>query len=319
MSAADRESASEAASPLARRLAAVIADDLRERQASPGDHLKAGDLAERFEVSRFPVREALVLLEGQGILESRPFKGFFVREVPKGPVNVTSTRDAEDALFLRISRDKLAGVMPDEFTESDLMRNYNASRREVRQALERLSQERWIRRRMGHGWRFAPLLTSPEALSQSYRLRMALEPAALLEPSFRIDAEAFESWRQTMKEVRQKHSSLSNAELLRIGSGFHEMLMACTRNPFFVDMLKRQNQLRVMIERHVPADHDHTLAQIDEHLEMLDRLQDGDSFGASTLMRRHLDVVGSRKVKSIAGGFSAAPRRRPTERASKRG
>ena len=97
--------------------------------------------------------------------------------------------------------DRLAGDVPDEFTESDLIRRYGLPRGEVRDSLERLAREGWVERRPGYGWSFAPLLTSPQALSDSYRLRMALEPAGLREPSFRVDSNAFDIWRAKMRDV----------------------------------------------------------------------------------------------------------------------
>lgn len=44
-----------------------------------GQSLRQADVAERFGVSRIPVREALSLLEGQGWLTSAPHKGVVVR------------------------------------------------------------------------------------------------------------------------------------------------------------------------------------------------------------------------------------------------
>ena len=36
-------------------------------------------------------------------------------------------------------------------------------------------------------WSFSPMLMTPESLEQTYRVRLALEPAALLEPTYRLD------------------------------------------------------------------------------------------------------------------------------------
>lgn len=45
---------------------------------APGLQLRQSDLAERFGISRVPVREALKLLAAEGIIEHDPNRGFFV-------------------------------------------------------------------------------------------------------------------------------------------------------------------------------------------------------------------------------------------------
>jgi DNA-binding GntR family transcriptional regulator len=60
----------------------VIADQLRELIArgtlAPGLQLRQMELAERFHASRVPIREALKLLSGEGMVEHDPNRGFFV-------------------------------------------------------------------------------------------------------------------------------------------------------------------------------------------------------------------------------------------------
>jgi DNA-binding GntR family transcriptional regulator len=59
-----------------------IADQLRELigrgTLPPGLQLRQMDLAETFKASRVPIREALKLLHGEGIVEHDPNRGFFV-------------------------------------------------------------------------------------------------------------------------------------------------------------------------------------------------------------------------------------------------
>lgn len=51
---------------------------IAEGSLHPGDRLNEAHLAERFGISRGPVREAAKELEGQGFLVSRPNQGFYV-------------------------------------------------------------------------------------------------------------------------------------------------------------------------------------------------------------------------------------------------
>ncbi len=60
---------------------------------SPGsDHLE-GELAEQLKISRTPVREALLVLEGQGLVTLRPRKGARIR-----PVSTTDMAEIYDVL-----------------------------------------------------------------------------------------------------------------------------------------------------------------------------------------------------------------------------
>jgi len=60
-----------------------VYDDLREAiiggEYAPGERLRAEALATRFGTSRTPVREALMLLEGDGLVEIEPRRGAVVR------------------------------------------------------------------------------------------------------------------------------------------------------------------------------------------------------------------------------------------------
>jgi len=56
-----------------------IRDAILDEVFKPGDWLPELDLAERFEVSRSPVREALLALEKEGTVTTEPYKGAIVK------------------------------------------------------------------------------------------------------------------------------------------------------------------------------------------------------------------------------------------------
>src|SRR5262249_38342898 len=64
---------------VAKRIRESILDEIFK----PGDHLGEGELAERFEVSRSPVREAFLALETEGTVIITPNKGAIVRPRPE--------------------------------------------------------------------------------------------------------------------------------------------------------------------------------------------------------------------------------------------
>jgi len=55
-----------------------ILDRVKRGEFAPGRRLSEEDLARRFEVSRAPVREALLRLEQLGVVERRPPRGYYV-------------------------------------------------------------------------------------------------------------------------------------------------------------------------------------------------------------------------------------------------
>jgi DNA-binding GntR family transcriptional regulator len=63
----------------------------------PGEHLTEAELAEKFEVSRSPVREALLALEKEGTIIMSPYKGAIVK--PLSPEEVLDIAELRLALI----------------------------------------------------------------------------------------------------------------------------------------------------------------------------------------------------------------------------
>ena len=61
------------------KLISQITQDISSGVLRPGDQLEEADLADRFQVSRTPIREAIRAMVSDGLLETRPRKGAFVR------------------------------------------------------------------------------------------------------------------------------------------------------------------------------------------------------------------------------------------------
>lgn len=62
----------------ATRLREALEDDIVDGRLLPGQRLDETELAERFHVSRTPIREALIQLAGSGMIELRPRRGAHV-------------------------------------------------------------------------------------------------------------------------------------------------------------------------------------------------------------------------------------------------
>jgi DNA-binding GntR family transcriptional regulator len=82
---------------------------------APGEHLREVDIAARFEVSRGPVREALLQLEQEGLIMLRRNRGAVVARLSRG--------DLEEVYSLRLALERLAVARAVRLgTEADLAR-----------------------------------------------------------------------------------------------------------------------------------------------------------------------------------------------------
>ena len=76
------------------QLYTALRDDILRGVHPPGAQLNESELSRLYKVSRSPLREALSKLAGEGLLESRPNKGIFVRKFTEKYINdVLNMRD----------------------------------------------------------------------------------------------------------------------------------------------------------------------------------------------------------------------------------
>lgn len=82
------------------QLAGLIENMILDGTFKVGSRLKEADLEEKFGTSRTPLREALRLLESQGLIETIPRKGSFVKKI--------DIREISDISEIRITLETLA-------------------------------------------------------------------------------------------------------------------------------------------------------------------------------------------------------------------
>jgi DNA-binding GntR family transcriptional regulator len=287
-------------SPLALRLADRIGDMIRDGRIPVGGHLNTLKLAEQFGVSRSPVRGALEVLADRRVIEQQHNRGFFVAAAPAAPAGQATAEEetlpeASDD-YQRLAEDWLADRIPAEVTEQFLRDRYGLTKAQLTDILLRAVREGWAERKTGYGWRFLPVAKTPESFEQIYRFRMLIEPAAMLEPTFRIDRGVLAELRRTQEAMLQSDiSALSAERLLHNGSVFHEELARMSGNPFFHRALVQVNRMRRLLEYRARVDRARLRVQCTEHLEILALLERGEIVEASYLMRRHLGGALSQK------------------------
>jgi len=280
------------------RLANQILIHARERGFGPGAWLSENGLAGVFGVSRTPIRAALSVLSTRGLLNAVPRRGYVlkraVRDQDLEPYADFAGED--DKLVRRMAADRYTGALADVVSETELMRRYGVARGSLARVLNRMVQDNVIERRSGNGWRFLPALDASQLHQDSYRFRLLIEPACVLEPTFRLD-------KARAQRLRQKHvalladglEKLNSFQFFELNAEFHEFIASCSRNRFLEQAVINQNRLRRFFSYIAVFGPERMRVSCSEHVAILDRLMAGERDHAATLLWRHL--LGSSRIR----------------------
>jgi len=285
-------------SELATRISKRLGQDILNGSIARGAHIGTQQVADRYQVSRTPVREALETLENTGILERIPNRGYFVAEnISSSTIREVEAQAVDDhEHYQRFAEDWLTNQLPENVTELHLRKRYSVTKSKINEMLARAAREGWAERKEGYGWRFLPVAKTAEAFDEIYRFRMAIEPAALLEPKFEINRKALQEHRQIQERMLETEIWTAQAErLIANGAQFHEDLIKMSHNPFFFSALERVNKMRRLMEYRTHVNHESFTVQCTEHLQLIDLLERGEIVEASYFMRRHLSGALKRK------------------------
>jgi len=279
-------------------LAAQIVELMQADGLQAGHHLPAQRIADRLRVSRSPVNDALAVLHKKGLLRREPNRGYFVAAPIERPAHVVVRElrlgrpDAATRAYHRIADDRLRGLLPEAFPAALLKTRYRLTQAELDSVLSRISSEGWAEKKPGYGWRFSPMLTTPDSLLQSYRMRLALEPAALLEPGYRLDPSVLAQCRAAELHLLEGGIDTDSPDQMHErGVRFHESIVEASGNPFFVDAMKRVNRVRRLLSYRSMQDRSRYREQCRQHLQILDFLEHERNEDASQAMREHLQAT----------------------------
>ena len=278
-----------------RSIASQIVELIQTEGIEAGSHLPAQMLADRLRVSRSPVNEALSLLHEKGLLRRERNRGFFVAQaVIESLAEVVgqlglSESDVVTSTYFRIADDRLKGLLPDDFTELLIKNRYELTNAQLNAVLGRIAREGWAERKPGYGWQFSNMLTTPNSLLQSYRLRIALEPAALLEPGYRLEPKIIERCRAAEHHLLAGGIETDTADQLHDrGVRFHESLVEASGNSFFMDTIRRVNRVRRLLSYRSTQNRARYVEHCKQHLHILALLEQERNDEASAALREHL-------------------------------
>ncbi|MBZ7215645.1 MULTISPECIES: GntR family transcriptional regulator [Klebsiella] len=278
-----------------RRIARQILDLISEAKFDPGHHLREQHLADALGVSRTPVRAGLKELTRMGAVEARPNQGFFLlkRSNELELLEIEQSKSNDQKLYEQLVHDRIAGVLPESFTQTEISQRYEVDRGVLTRTLVKLSEDGLIARNAGHGWRFLQTLNSDVALHNSYGFRLMIEPTALLTPNLHVD-------RQMLKRLRAQHLRLIThpditqvpaKEIFETDALFHELLAEASGNLFVVQAIQQQNRLRRLLEFGSYHNKRRVKEWCEEHVAIIDALRENKQEQAAELMRKHLQYA----------------------------
>jgi DNA-binding GntR family transcriptional regulator len=278
-----------------RSIATQIIELIKTEGLVAGSHLPAQMLADRLRVSRSPVNEALALLHEKGVLTREKNRGFFVAKPVVEPLAEVVGElgldeiDPVTRVYFQIADDLLTGKLPNEFSEQLIRTRYSLTSAQLSAVVARIASEGWAERKRGYGWRFSPMLTTTDSLLKSYRLRVALEPAALLEPGYRLAPKILEHCRAVELHLLAGGIETDTADQLHDrGVRFHESLVEASGNSFFIDAIKRVNRVRRLLSYRSMQHRERYVEHCKQHLHVLDLLERERNEEASEALHQHL-------------------------------
>jgi DNA-binding GntR family transcriptional regulator len=289
-------------------LARKILSILRDEQAEKGFHLREQWLADALGVSRSPVRTALKQLEQLAVIRSEPHQGYFLEAPPGSAVfDEIALPEAEtDRIYRQIASERFANLIGDQVSVGDLVRRFEVSRAVIVRVLGRMQEDGLVEKTPGHGWVFGPSLNDEASYQESYRYRLLIEPAALLEDGFHLPARRIAKLRALHRSALDAGlESKSIAELFDIDAEFHETLGAACENRFLAQAIRQQTRLRRLSEYEKYTSRERHAQSFAEHLAILDAAEAGDKQVAAERMREHILAANAkrpdfRKIRTLA-------------------
>jgi DNA-binding GntR family transcriptional regulator len=279
-------------SPLHAELAARILRSLHDRGLTVGHRLVEQDLCRQLGVSRTPVRGALKLLAEQGCVQARAHRGVVLLKPATEFASVepvVAQEEQDQQLFVAIAEARNNGKLPVEVAQQDVVRLFDVKLATVLRVLRRMAELGLVQRKPGIGWSFMPSIDSGRTRSDSYAFRRVIEPAMLLQPGFQLDREWAEQTRLRHLEFRREPWRDTFAvKFYEMNSDFHEQLARCSGNHYMLSAVRLQIQLRTFMNYQWVYGAERVVASIDEHLAILDALEENRNRDAAVIMEGHL-------------------------------
>lgn len=316
------------ASPrLHERAERILAQDIASGRLAAGTRLLESHVAERFGISRAPVRQALAALATAGLVARGDGRGYVVlpgagaatapvAEPPAWALSRTSSPSLDPAepeapleaaaTWERIYHTVETAIVSRtpfgswRVVESELARAYDVSRTVARDVIARLNQRGIVRKDPRGRW-IAPGLT-PDHVGDLYEMRWVVEPAALINAYPAMPPAAIRTAHANIEAAIARGRDLDGAALDRLEYELHGDLLGHCRNRSMIEAMRSYQSLLVahsFLYALMPQIYGVEPFLV-EHRAVLERLEAGDAAAAAVALREHLEVSRGRALDRIA-------------------
>ena len=275
-----------------------ILDLVRNMHLEKDFHLREQWLADKLGVSRSPVRAALKSLDKMGVVRYERNQGYFLVQTADalGFETTCVPESTEERLYKRIAAERFANIIGERVSVSGLARHYNLNRTVINQVLTHMCEQGMAERAPGRGWIFSPALNDAEAYEESYRYRMIIEPAAILETGFTEDPRLFRRVRRQQEELAAGAVyQVSIGELFGADALFHQTIASCCGNRFLAQAIHQQTRLRRLSEYEKYSERERLKRSCEEHLAIIRSIESGERKRAANFMYKH--IAASKEVR----------------------
>ncbi|WP_274425263.1 GntR family transcriptional regulator [Chelativorans sp. YIM 93263] len=291
----------------------LLTEEIYAGRFTEGDHLTEQSVAERFGVSRGPVRNAFRRLEGDGLLSrnargmtvaaigsrSWPKIAFGEQELSRPLVEATASWEA---IYHEVAE---AAVMHAAYgdwriVETELARYFGVSRTVAREVLARLEHRGILRKDPGHRWHL-PKLDETRVVNL-YEMRKLLEPEALVQAAEKAPRAFLDEMRGGLLAALEHQELLPATEFDRLERQLHVDLLSYARNDLLRETLHHFHALlftNVNVYRATRSKFGQDPFP-GEHLEIIDRLLDKDLQSARRKMSEHMGISIERALDRLA-------------------
>ena len=170
--------------------------------------------------------------------------------------------------------------------ESELRQELSLGRTPIREALQRLANERLVMIVPRRGMFVTEIGIAD--LPRIFEIRLALEPAAARFAAQRGQAGHWNQMKSLLDSSRMDGQQVDNERMIAIDQACHEIIYEAAQNPFLVDTLSTLYALSLRLWFFSLSQIGSMDQALDEHRQILDALRAKDGDQAAKLMVAHI-------------------------------